>query len=85
MHIAKASCYALYDWLDRHFHKLTPQTETTVVLFGEARARKTLDAAKVDARVAKVRHDPPEWRLEGVKRLWRDTVDGDEILGDAAG
>ena len=82
MHVAKASCYALYDWLDRHFHKLTPQTETTVVLFGESKARRTLDAAKVDARVAKVRHDPPEWRLEGVKRLWRDTVDGDEILGD---
>ena len=82
MHVAAASCYALYDWLDRHFHKLTPQTETTVVLFGEARARRTLDAAKVDARVAKVRHDPPEWRLEGVKRLWRDTVDGDAILGD---
>ena len=38
MHVAKASCYALYDWLDRHFHKLTPQTETTVVLFGERRA-----------------------------------------------
>ena len=31
MHVAAASCYALYDWLDRHFHKLTPQTETTVV------------------------------------------------------
>lgn len=84
MHVAAASCYALYDWLDRNFLALIPKTETTVVLFGEARARKALDAKEVDARVDKLRFDPPEWTLygESAKRLWRDTVDGDALLGD---
>ena len=56
----------LYDRLDRH-HKLTPQTETTVVL---ARAgAQTLDArrGRRQGYVAKVRHHLPEWRLKALR------------------
>ena len=82
-HKATDSCFPLYEWLDASFvADFVPDTEGGVVIFGKARAQRVFGDDFTEARVAKLRYDPPEWRRDGLARLWREPVDGDKELRD---
>ncbi|KAK7234524.1 hypothetical protein SO694_00194037 [Aureococcus anophagefferens] len=73
-----------------------PDTEGGVVIFGKARAQRVFGDDFTEARVAKLRYDPPEWRRDGLAALARTrrrqgrkrvmqrrfNVDGDKELRD---